>query len=278
MISESLYILYNPQIKNNFMKLSIIIPVYNSAEIIETLVKNIKFNLNKKLRNKFEIIFVNDCSIDKSWLSIKILTKKYPFIKGIDLKDNIGQQAAIFVGLKFSKGKKIIVMDDDLQHPPSSIITIYNKLKNFDTCYTIYINRKHIFWKILVSDINNFFSNFIFNKPRKIYLSSFKGFSFEVKNKFIRSRPQIVFLDSLILKYSKNITSINVIHQDRLEGDSNYSAKKLFKLWFDMIENFHFYPLRFGSFVGIISFSFINLFRIFKKKKYFTYKIKSKTF
>ena len=62
------------------------------------------------------------------------------------------------------------------------------------------------------------------------------------------------------------------------EGDSNYSVKKLFNLWFDMIENFHFYPLRFGSFIGIISFSFIKLLRIFKKEKKFNYKIKNKTF
>ena len=260
------------------MKLSIVIPVYNSAQIIETLVRNIKFNLDKKLSNKFEIIFVNDCSIDKSWLSIIKLSKKYSFIKGINLKNNVGQHAAIFIGLKFSKGQKIIVMDDDLQHPPSSIITIYNKLNNFDACYTLYLKRKHIFWKVLVSDINNLFSSFLFNKPYRIYLSSFKGFSSEVKNKFIDTKLQKVFLDSLILKYSKNITSINIIHQDRLEGDSNYTVKKLFNLWFDMIQNFHFYPLRFGSFIGIISFLFIKLLQIFKKKKKFTYKIKNKTF
>ena len=90
----------------------------------------------------------------------------------------------IFVGLKLSKGDKIIVMDDDLQHPPSSLITIYNKLNDFDTCYTLYLKRKHIFWKILTSNINNLFSSFIFNKAYKIYLSSSKGFSSEVKNKF----------------------------------------------------------------------------------------------
>jgi undecaprenyl-phosphate 4-deoxy-4-formamido-L-arabinose transferase len=260
------------------MKLSIVIPVYNSSEIIEILVENIRFYLNKKLSNKFEIIFVNDCSFDNSWFSIKKLAKKYSFIKGIDLKENIGQHAAIFVGLKFSKGDKIIVMDDDLQHPPSSLITIYNKLNSFDACYTLYLKRKHIFWKILVSDINNLFSSFIFNKPYRIYFSSFKGFSSEVKNKFIDTKLQKVFLDSLILRYSKNITSINIIHHNRFEGDSNYSVKKLFNLWFDMIQNFHFYPLRFGSFIGIISFLFIKLLRIFQKKKKFTYKIKNKTF
>ena len=260
------------------MKLSIIIPVYNSSKIIEKLVNDIRYYLYKKFSNKFEIIFVNDCSIDNSWSAIKKLSKKHSFIKGINLKKNIGQHAAIYVGLKFSKGEKIVVMDDDLQHPPSSIITIYNKLSNFDTCYTFYIKRKHIFWKILISNINNFFSSFIFNKPFKIYLSSFKGFTSEVKNKIILKKTQNIFLDSLILKYSKNITSIKIIHKRRFKGDSNYSIKRLFNLWFDMIENFHFYPLRFGSFVGIIAFSFIKIFRIFKIKKKFSYKIQNKTF
>ncbi len=260
------------------MKLSIVIPVYNSSEIIEKLVKNLKFYLNKKLSNKFEIIFVNDCSVDSSWSFIKKLAKKHSFVKGIDLKDNIGQHAAIFVGLKFSKGEKIIVMDDDLQHPPSSIITIYNKLNNFDACYTLYLKRKHNFWKILISEINHLFSSFLFNKPYKIYLSSFKGFTSEVKNKFIATKPKIIFLDSLIIKYSENITSINIVHQKRFKGISNYNIKKLFSLWFDMIENFHFYPLRFGSIIGIMAFLFIKLFRIFEKEKKFLYKIKDKTF
>tara|TARA_B100001094_G_C17927552_1_gene669093 strand:+ start:68 stop:850 length:783 start_codon:yes stop_codon:yes gene_type:complete len=260
------------------MKLSIVIPVYNSSKIIEKLVKNIRFYLNKKLRNNFEIIFVNDCSIDSSWPTIKRLAKKYTFIKGIDLKKNIGQHGAIFVGLKFSKGDKIVLMDDDLQHPPSSIINIYNKLNNFDACYTFYIKRKHIFWKILISKMNNLFSSFVLDKPYSIYTSSFKGFTSKVKNKFIKKTPQNIFLDGLILRYSKNLTSVNIIHQKRFQGDSNYTVKKLFNLWFDMIENFHFYPLRFGTFVGVVAFLFIKLFRIFKIEKKFTYSIKNKTF
>ena len=260
------------------MRLSIIIPVYNSSKILEKLVKNIKFHLNKRLNNKFEIIFVNDCSPDKSWSTIQKLSKRYSFIKGINLQKNIGQHGAIFVGLKFSSGKKIITMDDDLQHPPSSIIALYNKLDNFDACYTIYNKRKHIFWKILVSKVNNFFASFLYNKPYKIYLSSFKGFNSNIKNNLILDKPQKVFLDSLILKYSKNTTSINITHKKRFEGASNYDVKKLFNLWFDMIENFHFYPFRFGSFIGIIAFSLIKIFRIFNIKRNFKYKIKNKTF
>ena len=125
------------------MNLSIIVPVYNSSKILKTLVKRIKKNLRTK---NYEIIFINDASSDNSWNEIKKISKKNKRIKGINLSENFGQHSAIFAGLKYAKGKKIITMDDDLQHPPESIEDIVSKLNKYDLCYTIYLKRKHIFW------------------------------------------------------------------------------------------------------------------------------------
>ena len=100
----------------------------------------------------------------------------------------------------------------------------------------------------------------------------------DIKYRFVYNNPKIPFIDSLILKEAKNITNIKVYHQERFEGKSNYDVKKLFVLWFDMIENYHFYPLRFGSLIGFVSFCFVKLFRIFKIKKNFSFEIKEKTF
>ena len=99
------------------MKLSIIIPVYNSEKIISLLIKLIHKNLKNKI-NPFEIILINDFSKDRSWEKINQLAKKYNFVKGINLNQNYGQHSAIFVGLKYSKGKNIICLDDDMQHDP----------------------------------------------------------------------------------------------------------------------------------------------------------------
>ena len=260
------------------MKLSIIIPVYNSAKILNKLITEISSNLSGKFEKDYEIIFVNDFSEDNSWEIIKKNSKKFDFVKGIDLNYNVGQHGAIFVGLKFSIGNKIIMMDDDLQHPPQSLISIYNQLDLYDACYTLYLKRKHVNWKIIVSTVNNFFSSFIFNKPFKIYTSSMKGIRGEIKERFIDNSPKIISLDSLILRESKNVTNIKVHHQERFEGKSNYNLKRLFILWFDMIENYHFYPLRFGSLIGLISFCIVKILRIFKTKKTFSYEIKEKTF
>ena len=260
------------------IKLSIIIPVYNSSKILKKLIAEINSNLYLKLKNNYEIIFVNDFSKDNSWEIIKKISKEFNFVKGIDLGHNVGQHGAIFVGLKYSIGNKIIMMDDDLQHPPKSLMSIYEKLDFYDACYTLYLKRKHVHWKIIVSTVNNFFSSFIFNKPFRIYTSSMKGIKSSVKNRFIENNPKIPNLDSLILRESKTITNIKVNHQERFEGKSNYDIKKLFTLWFDMIENFHFYPLRFGSLIGLISFFVVRIFRFFKTRQSFSYQIKEKTF
>ena len=260
------------------MKLSIIIPVYNSSKILEKLITEINSNVSNKFEKDYEIILVNDSSKDNSWVVIKKISREFDFVKGIDLNNNVGQHGAVFVGLKHSIGNKIIIMDDDLQHPPESLIAIYEQLDLYDACYTLYLKRKHVYWKILVSTLNNFFSSFIFNKPFKIYTSSMKGIRGNVRDKFLVHNPKIPFIDSLILKEAKNITNIKVYHQERFEGKSNYDVRKLFILWFDMIENYHFYPLRFGSLIGFISFCAVKLLRIFNTKKNFSFKIKEKTF
>ena len=184
------------------MNLSIIIPVYNSSKILKTLVKRIKKNLEAK---NYEIIFVNDASLDNSWNEIKKISKKNKKVKGINLSENFGQHSAIFAGLKYAKGKKIITMDDDLQHPPESIEDIMSKLNKHDLCYTIYLKRKHIFWKRSVSWVNNIFSSFLFNKPIHIYFSSFRGFDVKLLNQIVKDRNPIVFLDGLLLRYAKKI-------------------------------------------------------------------------
>ena len=260
------------------LKLSIIIPVYNSSKILEKLITEINLSLSGRFKKDYEIILVNDFSKDNSWDIIKKISKEFNLIKGIDLNYNLGQHGATFVGLKYSTGNKIIIMDDDLQHPPQSLISIYEQLDLYDACYTLYLKRKHVYWKIIVSHVNNFFSSFIFNKPFKIYTSSMKGIRGNIKDRLIGLNPKIPFIDSLILREAKSITNIKVYHQKRFEGKSNYDVRKLFILWFDMIENYHFYPLRFGSLIGFVSFCIVKIFRIFNAKKKFTFEIKEKTF
>ena len=128
------------------------------------------------LFKEFEIILVNDNSTDNSWQKIKDITNNQKNIIGINLSKNFGQHNALMAGIKNSRGDFLITMDDDLQHPPSYIIKIINKLnEGLDVCYTKYQNNKYSFIKKLGSIVNDKVANIVLEKPKNIYLSSYKG-------------------------------------------------------------------------------------------------------
>jgi undecaprenyl-phosphate 4-deoxy-4-formamido-L-arabinose transferase len=243
--------------------LSIIVPVYNSQNILPKLINSI-FLLFKNKKIIFEIFLVNDFSQDNSWEVIKNLSSKYKFVKGINLSQNFGQHNAIMAALNQCNGKNIITIDDDLQHSPDNIIDIYQELlKGFDVCYVNYLERKHEKWKIFFSYTSNIISSFLLNKPLKIYCSSYKGFNINVLKKIIKYKKSNVYIDGLILNFTRNISMISVPHYPRLEGKSNYNFSKLFGLWCNMTENFPTKPFRLATFVGF----FLKLIIILFKKK-----------
>ena len=139
-------------------------------------------------------------------------------------------------GLNFSKGKFCVLMDDDMQHDPKYIIDIYHKLREgYSICYVKYLKRKHLKWKIFVSWLNNIIASVLALKSVKIYTSSFKGFNKKILKGVIKYKEKEVFIDWLILEQSKDVAVINVIHQKRHSGKTNYDLKKLLELWSIMI-------------------------------------------
>ena len=262
------------------MDLTVIIPVYNSEQILPELIFKIHQELNKKIERK-ELILVNDCSKDDSWSVIKKLAQKFDIVKGINLQNNYGQHNAIMAGLKYGKGKYYILMDDDMQHHPKYIMEIYRKLISGDeVCYVKYLKRKHIKWKIFVSRLNNIISSILAFKPMNIYTSSFKGFNDKVASNLKKFNDKEVFLDWLILKSAKKVSSIEVIHHERLFGSTNYNLKRLFELWSIMILKIQ--PHSFLHLLWLLLPKIIVKFLIypFVKKKYINeqYKILNKTF
>jgi undecaprenyl-phosphate 4-deoxy-4-formamido-L-arabinose transferase len=244
------------------IKISIVIPVYNSSDIIDNLIHRIQKDLKKYL-NFLEVVLVDDFSRDNSWHKINILCKKNKFIKGIKLKDNFGQHNAIMAGLNNCRGDYIILMDDDLQHSPKFIPNILDQLKSSDVCYVTYIDRKHESWKKFVSWLNNIVSSVILQKPLRVYLSSFKGLKKNIVNEMIRHKNNKVYLDWLILKQKKKTSVIPISHFKRFSGNSNYNFSKLIVLWSQMVFSVPVYPLRYSSIVIIFSKFILNLF--FKK-------------
>ena len=245
------------------LKLSIVIPVYRSALILPKLVGEIKSEMAREgLLDDFELLLINDSSPDNSWQVICELAKIYPFIKGVSLRRNFGQHNAIMAGLNCCCGDYVILMDDDLQHPPQAIGEILNALHSgYDVCYTKYVNRQHVLWKKLGSQFNDWVATRLLEKPKGLYLSSFKGVTAEIAQEIIQYDGPYAYVDGLILEVTKSITSIEIAHQARHEGEGNYDLRRSISLWMKMATSFSVLPLRLASYLGfaLASVSFLMI-------------------
>lgn len=245
------------------IQLSIVIPVYNSATILPKLVDKICTEMEKEqLSDQFELLLINDCSPDNSWQVINELAIQYPFVKGISLRRNFGQHNATMAGLNHVSGDIVVIMDDDLQHPPEEIGEMIAAISNgYDVCYTRYLNRKHPLWKKLGSEFNDWASSKFLGKPKGLYLSSFKAIRKGVADEVVKYDGPYAYVDGLILDVTRSITSIDIEHQARLEGEGNYRLLSSISLWMKMATSFSVSPLRFASLMGF-SLSLLSIIMI----------------
>ena len=251
------------QTSKNNLKLSIVIPVYNSESIIPKLVEEIHSEIkNEQLDNSFELLLVNDNSPDDSWKRIREQAEMYPFVKGISLRKNFGQHNATMAGLNHCSGEVVVIMDDDLQHPPSAIGRIYKAVnEGYDVCYTRYLNRQHALWKKVGSQFNDWVATKLLGKPRGLYLSSFKAIKRSIVKEIIKYDGPYAYIDGLILDVTRSITVVEIEHQVRVEGVGNYNLRNSLSLWLKMATSFSVMPLRFASYAGF-TLSFVSLLMI----------------
>jgi undecaprenyl-phosphate 4-deoxy-4-formamido-L-arabinose transferase len=240
---------------------SIVVPVYRSAEILPRLVTETQAAIaSSGLRDDFEIVLVCDASPDDSWRVIEQLAAKHPYVRGVHLRKNAGQHNATMAGLRNARGRRIVVMDDDLQHPPSAIPLLLAELdRGFDVCYTRYRHRQHALWKKAGSAINDLAATLLLKKPRGLYLSSFKAMDAAVAREVVAYDGPYAYVDGLILDVTRRIASIDIDHRERAVGAGNYNLTRSISLWLKMATSFSVFPLRLLSIGG----SILALFSLF---------------
>src|ERR671928_1542804 len=105
--------------------LSVVVPVYNSAGTLGTLVDRVDSVFTGA---DYELVLVNDGSADDSWQRIVELSRANGHVRGLDLMRNYGQHNALLAGIRAAGGDVIVTIDDDLQNPPEEIPKLLAKL------------------------------------------------------------------------------------------------------------------------------------------------------
>lgn len=238
----------------NVAIVSILIPVYKNDGGLDELVKRIGESMaNSAYANCFELVLVDDCSPDNSWEVIQRLAKTHTFVQGATLSRNFGQHNAIMAGLNLVSGQYVVLMDDDLQHPPEAIPSMLDKLAaGSDVCYTNYANRQHATWKIAGSKFNDLMASWLLSKPKGLYLSSFKALKRGVVDQIRNHEGPFAYLDGLILDITRRIATVEIQHGTRAFGEGNYSFKKSISLWLRMVTGTSIVPLRMVTLMGAL--------------------------
>ena len=203
-----------------------------------------------------EIVLVNDGSSDNSEQVSAGLAQKHPQVKFISLRRNFGEFNAVMCGLNHANGDFCVIIDDDFQNPPAEILRLVETAQagNYDVVYSYYSQKQHSFFRNAGSWLVNILTTWLLDKPRDLYLSSFKLIRAEVVQEIIEYRGPYPYIDGLIFRVTRSVGKVQVSHQKRKNGRSSYTLGKLISLFLNILFCYSPRPLRLLTVLGSLLF------------------------
>lgn len=232
---------------------SVIVPVHCSASTLPELYNRIAIIFIEQ-NQRFEIIFVEDCSNDDSWSVIQNLARQDNRVKGLKFSRNYGQHNALLCGIRAATGEIIITIDDDLQHPPEVLPLLLDKLaEGYDLVYGPPLEEKHSFSRNLASKITKIALQNSMGADNARCVSALRVFRTVLRDGFADYRSPNLSIDVLLTWSTSRFAAVPVRHEPRKQGQSGYSFTKLIKHALNMLTGYSTRPLHLASLLGIIS-------------------------
>lgn len=260
------------------MNLSLVIPVYNEAASLPLLYDAIEKAL-KPLKQKWEVIFVDDGSRDNSLDVLRSLAAKNPnHVRALVFRRNFGQTAAISAGIDHAQGETIVLMDADLQNDPADIPRLLAKLdEGYDLVSGWRKDRKD---NRLTRTIPSNIANGLISTVTGVHLHDFgctlKAYRREVLGGFRLYGEMHRFIPVFAHSVGARITEIPVSHHPRQFGKANYGLDRTAKVILDLFTvkfllEYSHKPIRLfgGAGVGLMLLGMVDLFYVFIRRTFF---------
>ncbi len=241
------------------VKYSIIVPVYNEQDTIKIFYDAIT-PVMKNLNEPYEVIFVNDGSMDNTLNILKELALSDKNVKYLSFSRNFGQQAAIFCGYEHSSGEAVITIDVDLQDPVEVIPEMIKKWKEgYEVVHGKRKKRKgETFFKKFTSKLYLKFIQGISGLKIPQNVGEFKLLDRKVVNTLINMPEHGRYLRGLTSWVGFKQTEVEFVRNERVAGTTKYSLKKLVKLATGSVVTLSTWPLTISAKLGLLG-GFLSL-------------------
>jgi len=218
------------------MDISIVIPVYNEEESVGRLYDGLNKTLSK-LKIKYEVILIDDGSIDRTYKELKKINKKNSSYKIIRFRRNFGQTSAMSAGFHYSSGKVIITLDADLQNDPKDIPAILKKLnEGYDIVSGWRRERKD---KAVSRRFPSMVANKIISRLSGVYLHDYgctlKAYRKEVIENIELYGEMHRYIPAVASRMGVSVAEIPVTHHSRKYGKSKYGISRTIRVILDII-------------------------------------------
>jgi glycosyltransferase involved in cell wall biosynthesis len=231
--------------------LSFVIPLYNSATTIGSLVHDIE---GLEVPGGHEIVLVNDGSTDATASVCGELVRgaRVP-VTYVEHARNFGEHNAVLTGWRHARGHHLVNLDDDGQNPPTEAVRLWRHAaeSGLDVVFGHYDVKRHSAWRNAGSWFTGRMTDWALDKPKGFYLSSFRCVTSFVAGEVSSYAGPYPYIDGLLLQITQRIGSIEVRHLPRQGGRSGYTVRRLTRLWLSAWINSSVLLLRVATVLGL---------------------------
>ena len=246
--------------------LTVIAPVYNEEEVILDFYRELKRELEKLSGYRTTILFSVGRGTDKTLEILKEVAEKDRAVRVLYLSARCGHQMQLLAGVDHADSDAVIMMDSDLQHPPSLILKLLAEFENGnDVVYTIREEtQEQPTLRKLCSDIFYFFLNLISDVPISGNAADFRLISRRVADVFKKDvRERNLFLRGIVPWIGFNQAAVRFTAHPRRAGTSKYSLSRLITFGLSGVVSFSRKPLRLTILTGLLFALFGFLYALF---------------
>jgi len=249
-------------------RISVVIPVYNSEMILPALIKRLEPVL-ASLAGDFEVVLVNDGSRDQSWKVIQELSLARPWLHGINLMRNYGQHNALLCGIRAARWETLITMDDDLQHPPEEIPKLLAKMtEGFEVVYGYPEQEQHGWLRDIASGLTKLALQRSMGAETARHVSAFRAFRTQARDAFADYHSPFISIDVVLTWATTRFAALQVRHDPRYAGVSNYTFGMLFRHAMNMMTGFSILPLQLANLMGFLCTGFGGIVLVYVVGRY----------